>query len=132
MAQGVRALTDCSSRGPEFNFHSGSQPSVMGDLMPSSGVSEDSHSSLSLSLSLSLSQHSNISMYIPVYMSVGVCIQHMTSESHTVAFSGTEGMENHSPSDQEHFLQMRGCLVSGIRCYSDSTFSLQGIRSHYR
>jgi hypothetical protein len=34
--------TDCSSRGPEFNSqqpHGGSQPS---ELMPSSGVSEDS------------------------------------------------------------------------------------------
>ena len=39
--------TDCSSRGPEFNFqqpHGGSQPSVMGSVMPSSGVSEDSYS----------------------------------------------------------------------------------------
>jgi hypothetical protein len=41
--------TDCSSRGPEFNSqqpHGGSQPSVMGHLMPSSGVSEDSDSVL--------------------------------------------------------------------------------------
>jgi hypothetical protein len=40
--------TDCSSRGPEFNSqqpHGGSQSSVM-DLMPSSGVSEDSYSVL--------------------------------------------------------------------------------------
>ena len=39
--------TDCSSRGPEFKSqqsHGGSQPSVMGDPMPSSGVSEDSDS----------------------------------------------------------------------------------------
>jgi hypothetical protein len=38
--------TDCSSRGPEFKSqqpHGGSQP---GDLMPSSGVSEDSYSVL--------------------------------------------------------------------------------------
>jgi hypothetical protein len=36
--------TDCSSRGPELNSqqpHGGSQSSVM-DLMPSSGVSEES------------------------------------------------------------------------------------------
>jgi hypothetical protein len=41
--------TDCSSRGPEFNFqqpHGGSQPSVMGSVMPSSGVSEDSYKAL--------------------------------------------------------------------------------------
>jgi hypothetical protein len=41
--------TDCSSRGPEFNSqqpHGGSQPSVMGDLTPSSGVSKDSYSVL--------------------------------------------------------------------------------------
>ena len=41
--------TDCSSRGPEFNFqqpHGGSQPSIMGSKMPSSGVSEDSYSVL--------------------------------------------------------------------------------------
>jgi hypothetical protein len=40
--------TDCSSKGPEFKFqqpHGGSQPSVR-DLMPSSGVSEDSYSVL--------------------------------------------------------------------------------------
>jgi hypothetical protein len=33
MVQQVRALTGCSSRGPEFNSqqpHSGSQPSIMG------------------------------------------------------------------------------------------------------
>ena len=39
---------DCSSQGREFKSqqpHSGSQPSVM-DLMPSSGVSEDSYSIL--------------------------------------------------------------------------------------
>jgi hypothetical protein len=38
--------TDCSSRGPEFNSqqpHGGSHPSVMGDPMPSSGVSEESN-----------------------------------------------------------------------------------------
>jgi len=38
--------TDCSLRCSEFNSqqpHGGSQPSVM-DLMPSSGVSEDSNS----------------------------------------------------------------------------------------
>jgi hypothetical protein len=41
--------TDGSSRGPEFNSqqpHGGSQPYVMRDLMPSSGVSEDSYSGL--------------------------------------------------------------------------------------
>jgi hypothetical protein len=39
--------TDCSSRGPEFNSqqpHGGSQ--TKWDLMPSSGVSEDSYSVL--------------------------------------------------------------------------------------
>jgi hypothetical protein len=38
--------TDCSSRVPELNSqvpHGGSQPSVMENLMPSSGVSEDSN-----------------------------------------------------------------------------------------
>ena len=40
--------TDCSSEGPEFKSqqpHGGSQPSVQ-DLIPSSGVSEDSYSVL--------------------------------------------------------------------------------------
>jgi hypothetical protein len=41
MAQGLRALTT-SSRGPEFNGQQ-PQPSLK-DLMPSSGVSEDSYS----------------------------------------------------------------------------------------
>jgi hypothetical protein len=39
--------TDCSSKGPEFKFqqpHGGSKPSVTKNLMPSSGVSEDSYS----------------------------------------------------------------------------------------
>jgi hypothetical protein len=42
----VIKTTDCSSRGPEFNseqLHGGSQPSVMGSVMPSSGVSQDSY-----------------------------------------------------------------------------------------
>jgi hypothetical protein len=41
--------TDCSFRGPEFNFqqpHGGSQPSIMGSKMPSSDVSVDSYSVL--------------------------------------------------------------------------------------
>jgi hypothetical protein len=41
--------TDSSSRGPEFNSqqpHGGSQPSIKKDLMPSSGLSEDSYSVL--------------------------------------------------------------------------------------
>jgi hypothetical protein len=49
MAQKLRGI-DCSSRCPEFNSqqpHVDSQPFVMGsDLMPSSGVSEDSYSVL--------------------------------------------------------------------------------------
>jgi hypothetical protein len=48
MAQWLRVLAGCSSRGAEFNSqqpHDGSQPSVM-DLVPSSGVSEDSNSVL--------------------------------------------------------------------------------------
>ena len=46
---GLRALI-CSFRGPEFNSkqpHGSSQASVICDLMPSSGVSEDSYSVLS-------------------------------------------------------------------------------------
>jgi hypothetical protein len=50
MARWLRALTCCSSRGPEFKSQQplgGSQLSVMGsDLMPSSGVSEDSYNVL--------------------------------------------------------------------------------------
>jgi hypothetical protein len=41
--------TDCSPRGPEFNFqqsHGGSQPSVMGSDVLSSGVSGNSNSIL--------------------------------------------------------------------------------------
>ena len=48
MAQWLRALTALPD-GPEFNSqqpHGGSQPSVRGDLMPSSGVSEDSEGML--------------------------------------------------------------------------------------
>jgi hypothetical protein len=40
---------DCSSKGPEFKSqqpHGGSQPSVTKNLMPSSGVSENSYSVL--------------------------------------------------------------------------------------
>jgi hypothetical protein len=47
MAQGLRALT--AVRGPEFKSrqpHGGSQPSIMrsGDLMPSSGMTEERYS----------------------------------------------------------------------------------------
>ena len=48
MAQQVRA-PDCSSKRPEFKSqqpHGGSQPSVMGSNMPSSGVSEDHYNVL--------------------------------------------------------------------------------------
>jgi hypothetical protein len=42
-------ITDCSSKGPEFKSqqpNGGSQPSIIWNLMPSSGVSEDSYSEL--------------------------------------------------------------------------------------
>ena len=40
--------TDCSSRGPEFNSHNHmvAYNHLQWDLMPSSGVSEDSYSAL--------------------------------------------------------------------------------------
>lgn len=40
-------------------------------------------------------------------------------------FSQTEGWRTVLPQTRRHFLQMPGCLESGIRCYRDSTFSLQ-------
>jgi hypothetical protein len=57
MAQWLRALTALPD-GPEFNSqqpHGGSQPSVRGDLMPSSGVSEDSYSVLTYNQSINQS-----------------------------------------------------------------------------
>lgn len=40
-------------------------------------------------------------------------------------FSETEEWRTALPQTRRHFLQMCGCLVSGIRCYRDSTFFLQ-------
>lgn len=39
--------------------------------------------------------------------------------------SETEGWRTALPQTRRHFLQMPGRLVCGIRCYRDSTFSLQ-------